>query len=117
MGDLSIACIAEDRYLIVGSGFAEAFHMRWFWQANPPDDVFVRSACSTLTGFALVRARRRAPCWNGWRISTYRTRRSRFFAVREGAVGLSPAIVQRCGFTGELGFELWVTPDFQAPAL
>ncbi len=30
------------------------------------------------------------------------------------AVGLSPAIVQRCGFTGELGYELWVTPDFQA---
>jgi len=37
----------------------------------------------------------------------------KFFAVKEIAVGLSPAIVQRCGFTGELGYEIWVTPDYQ----
>ena len=36
IGDLSIACLAEDRYMIAGSGFAEEFHMRWFWQAEPP---------------------------------------------------------------------------------
>ena len=33
--------------------------------------------------------------------------------MREEPVGLSPAIVQRCGLTGELGYEIWVTPDFQ----
>ena len=44
VGDLSIACLADDRFMIVGSGFAEEFHLRWFWQANPPADVFVRSA-------------------------------------------------------------------------
>jgi dimethylglycine dehydrogenase len=38
----------------------------------------------------------------------------RFFAVKEMAVGMSPAIVQRAGFTGELGYEIWVTPDYQA---
>jgi len=37
----------------------------------------------------------------------------KFFAVREMAIGMSPTIVQRCGFTGELGYELWVTPDYQ----
>src|SRR6476620_5124840 len=113
MGDLSIACIAEDRYLIVGSGFAEAFHMRWFWQPNPPDDVFVRSACSTLTGFALSGPKARTLLE---RLADFDVSNEafKFFAVREGAVGLSPAIVQRCGFTGELGFELWVTPEILA---
>ncbi len=112
MGDLSIACIAEDRYLIVGSGFAEAFHMRWFWQSNPPDDVFVRSACSTLTGFALSGPKARTLLE---RLADFDVSNEafKFFAVREGAVGMSPAIVQRCGFTGELGYEIWVTPDFQ----
>ncbi len=43
VGDLSIACLAADRFLIVGSGFAEEFHMRWFWAADPPADVHVRS--------------------------------------------------------------------------
>ncbi len=112
MGDLSIACLAEDRYLIVGSGFAEAFHMRWFWQSQPPGDVFVRSACSTLAGFALSGPNARQLLE---RVAEFDVSNEafRFFGVREGAVGLSPAIIQRCGFTGELGYEIWVTPDFQ----
>src|SRR5271155_2824809 len=39
VGDLSIACLADARFLIVGSGFAEEFHLRWFWQSAPPADV------------------------------------------------------------------------------
>jgi dimethylglycine dehydrogenase len=112
MGDLSIACLAEDRYLIVGSGFAEAFYMRWFWRSNPPDDVFVRSACSTLVGFALSGPNARAVLQRAVDADVS-NEAFRFFAVREMPVGLSPAIVQRCGFTGELGYEVWVTPDFQ----
>ncbi|MGG5810437.1 GcvT family protein [Falsiroseomonas sp. CW058] len=112
MGDLSIACIAEDRYLIVGSGFAEAFHMRWFWRQRPPEDVFVRSACSTLTGFALSGPRSRDVLA---KVASADVSNDafRFFAVKEMAVGMSPALVQRAGFTGELGYEIWVTPDYQ----
>src|SRR5207248_2961197 len=44
VGDLSIACLADDRFLIVGSGFAEEFHLRWFSASDPPPDVFLRSA-------------------------------------------------------------------------
>lgn len=112
IGDLSIACLAEDRYLIVGSGFAEAFHMRWFSRSNPPDDVFVRSACSTLTGFAISGPNARSVIQK-LVDDDMSNDRFKFFAVRETAVGLSPAILQRCGFTGELGYELWVTPDYQ----
>jgi dimethylglycine dehydrogenase len=112
MGDLSIACVAEERFLIVGSGFAEAFHMRWFWQQMPPDDVHVRSACSTLTGFALSGPRARDVLA---KVASEDVSRDgfKFFAVREMAVGMSPALVQRAGFTGELGYEIWVTPDYQ----
>ncbi len=112
-GDLSIACLAEDRYLIVGSGFAEEFHLRWFWQSAPPADVFVRSAASALAGFSiagplardlmqrLVRGDISAPNF-------------KLFSVRETAVGLAPAILTRAGFTGELGYEIWTTPDYFA---
>lgn len=110
-GDLSIACLDEDRYLLVGSGFAEAYVMRWFWQANPPADVQVRSACSTLAGFALSgpKARDVLAALTHHDVSNAGFK---FFAVREMPVGQSPAIVQRCGFTGELGYEIWVTPDY-----
>ncbi len=59
VGDLSMACLAEDRFMIIGSGFAEEFHMRWFWAAQPPADVFVRSAASTLAGFSVAGPRAR----------------------------------------------------------
>ena len=59
VGDLSIACLAEDRFLIVGSGFAEEFHLRWFWASEPPADVFVRSAASTLNGLSIAGPRSR----------------------------------------------------------
>jgi dimethylglycine dehydrogenase len=112
MGDLSIACLAEDRYLVVGSGFAEAFHMRWFRDQSLPDDVFLRSACSTLAGFALSGPRSR-DLLAKLASEDVSNAAFRFFAAREMAVGMSPAIVQRCGFTGELGYEIWVTPDYQ----
>jgi dimethylglycine dehydrogenase len=112
IGDLSIACLAEDRYLIIGSGFAEVFHMRWFWASNPPDDVFIRAASSTLTGFSIAGPEARKVMQK----LTYEDMGNdtfKFFAVREMALGLSPAIVCRAGFTGELGYEFWVTPDYQ----
>ena len=113
VGDLSIACLAEDRFLIMGSGFAEEFHLRWFWASEPPADVFVSSAASTLTGVSiagpqsrellqrLVRDDLSAPAF-------------KLFHVRETAVGFAPAVVTRAGFTGELGYEVWTTPDYFA---
>lgn len=112
MGDLSIACLAEDRYLIIGSGFAEEFHMRWFWRSNPPEGVQVRSAASTLTGFAIAGPNSRTLLQRLTRLDLSNAG-FKFFAVTETALGMSPAIVTRAGFTGELGYEIWVTPDFQ----
>jgi dimethylglycine dehydrogenase len=113
VGDLSIACLADDRYLVVGSGFAEEFHLRWFWAAEPPADVQVRSAASTLCGFSLAGPRARD-------ILQPLVRRDlsslafRFFDVTTTAVGFAPSILTRAGFTGELGYEIWTTPDYFA---
>jgi dimethylglycine dehydrogenase len=113
IGDLSIACLSEDRYLIIGSGFAEEFHMRWFWAASPPDDVFVRSAAATLCGLAVAGPKSRALLQRlvheDLSAETFK-----LFDLRETVVGLVPAILARAGFTGELGYEIWVSPDYLA---
>ncbi|HEX6571390.1 MAG TPA: FAD-dependent oxidoreductase [Steroidobacteraceae bacterium] len=113
VGDLSIACVAEDRYFIVGSGFAEEFHLRWFWAQQPPADVFVRSAASTLCGFSLAGPRARDVLQPLVRRDLSSTA-FKLFDVTETAVGYAPSIVTRAGFTGELGFEVWTTPDYFA---
>jgi dimethylglycine dehydrogenase len=113
VGDLSIACLDEERFLIFGSGFAEEFHMRWFWACQPPADVFVRSAASTLTGVSIAGPRSRELLQRlvreGLSADAFK-----LFQVRQTAVGLAPAILTRAGFTGELGYEIWTTPDYFA---
>ncbi len=111
VGDLSIACLAEDRYFIVGSGFAEEFHLRWFWQQQPPDNVFVRSVASTLCGLSIAGPRARDLLQSLTRTDLSNTA-MRLFDVRETTVGYAPVILTRAGFTGELGYELWTTPDY-----
>jgi dimethylglycine dehydrogenase len=113
MGDLSIACVEENRFLIMGSGFAEEFHLRWFWQAEPPPDVFVRSAASTLTGFSIAGPMSRQLVQRLVRIDLSAAA-FKFFDVRSTAVGFAPAVLTRAGFTGELGYEIWTTPDYCA---
>jgi dimethylglycine dehydrogenase len=99
--------------MIAGSGFAEEFHMRWFWQAEPPPDVFVRSAASTLAGVSIAGPRSRELIQ---RLVRHDLSGSAFklFDVKETAVGFAPAILMRAGFTGELGYEIWTTPDYFA---
>ena len=113
IGDLSIACLAEDRYMIAGSGFAEEFHLRWFWQAEPPADVFVRSTASTLAGISIAGPKSRELVQRLVR-DDLSSQAFKLFDVKETAVGLAPAILTRAGFTGELGYEIWTTPDYFA---
>jgi dimethylglycine dehydrogenase len=113
VGDLSIACLEEDRYLIMGSGFAEEFHLRWFWASDPPADVFVRSAASTLCGVSVAGPRSRELLQRLVR-DDLSAAAFKLFHVAQTAVGFAPAILTRAGFTGELGYEIWTTPDYFA---
>jgi dimethylglycine dehydrogenase len=113
VGDLSIACLREDHFLIVGSGFAEEFHMRWFQGAKPPPDVHIRSAASTLCGVSIAGPRARELVQRLVRLDLS-AQAFRLFRVAQTAVGYAPAILTRAGFTGELGYEIWTTPDYFA---
>jgi len=113
VGDLTIAGLAPDRFLIFGSGFAEEFHLRWFWQTEPPPDVFVRSLASTLSGVSIAGPRSRELVQRLTRVDLS-PGAFKLFQVCETAVGFAPAILSRAGFTGELGYEIWTTPDYFA---
>jgi dimethylglycine dehydrogenase len=113
VGDLTITCLADDRYLIFGSGFAEEFHHRWFWASGIPADVFVRSAASTLTGFSIAGPRSRELLQRLVRLDLAAAA-FKLFQAAETPVGFAPAVLMRSGFTGELGYEVWTTPDYLA---
>jgi dimethylglycine dehydrogenase len=87
--------------------------MRWFWQANPPADVFVRSQASTLCGVSIAGPKSRELLQLVTR-ADLSSAAFRLFQVMETSVGFAPAILTRAGFTGELGYEIWTTPDYFA---
>jgi dimethylglycine dehydrogenase len=113
VGDFSIACLAEDRFLIIGSGFAEEFHLRWLFASEPPADVFVRSVASTLMGFSVAGPKSRQLLQRLVRLDLAAAA-FKLFEVAQTAVGFAPAILSRSGFTGELGYEIWTSPDYLA---
>ena len=46
IGDLTIACLAADRFMLTGSGFAEEFHMRWFCGQRTRRPMSRSAACA-----------------------------------------------------------------------
>ena len=111
-GDFSLARLAPDRFLMIGSGVAESYHMRWFERIGIPAGVSVRPLPGTLTGFMIAGPKSRQLLQRLVKQDVSNAA-FKFFAVRETAVGMVPAIVARASYTGDLGYEIWVTPDYQ----
>jgi dimethylglycine dehydrogenase len=113
MGDFSLARLADDRFLMIGSGVAEIFHARWFDRHPPPAGTEVRALPHALNGFMIAGPRSRELLQRLVRADVS-NEALRFFAAREMVVGLCPAVVLRASYTGDLGYEIWVTPDYHA---
>ncbi len=113
LGDFTVARLADDRFMIFGSGVAEAFHLRWFESRLPEHDVAVRPLTAHLGGFAIAGPRARELLA---RVTTEDVSNEafRFFSVRRMEVALAPALVARVSFTGELGYEIYLEAGYQA---
>ncbi|ESY64045.1 MULTISPECIES: FAD-dependent oxidoreductase [Mesorhizobium] len=111
LGDFTIACLGEERFMIFGSGIAQSQHMRWFLAHLPETGVSLRNRSSELVGLGI----------SGPRARDLLTRLSRkdvgpelfkFRDIKEMEVGGVPATIARVSFTGELGYEIYCTPEY-----
>ena len=112
IGDFTLCRWQEERFLLIGTYAAERYYLRWFERHAPPSGVTVRSCAMELTGLALA-----GPASRALLASLAQEDLSNaafpFMAFREICVGMIPALVGRLSFTGELGYELWVTSEYQ----
>jgi dimethylglycine dehydrogenase len=111
IGDFTLAKLAEDRFLIVGAGGAEDYHMRWFLQ-HKPDGVEVVAHGQQWTGLSLAGPKAREVL-QAVTASDVSPEAFKFLDIRHMDIGMVPALVGRITFTGELGYEIYTTPDFQ----
>ena len=113
IGDFSLACLDEEDYLIVGSGIAEDYHMRWFEdQIGADEDVSVESLGLSLVGLTIAGPKSR-DVLAAVTDEDVSHDAFKFMAVREIYLGMIPAIVGRVSYTGDLGYEIWVKPEYQ----
>ena len=105
-GDLTVACLAEDRFWLFGSGYLQTFHMRWFEEVAEGHAVSLRNCSDSLMGFSLAGPRSRAVLEKLVH-EDLSNEAFPFMAVRECDVGLAPVMLARLSVTGELGFELY----------
>ncbi|MDP6872529.1 MAG: FAD-dependent oxidoreductase [Alphaproteobacteria bacterium] len=113
IGDLTVSHISPERFQIVGSYAAQAYHMRWFEGQLPCPGVQIRNISDERIGFQIAGPRARDLLS---RLSNQDLSSDSFpfLGVREMAVGELAAIVCRISYTGDLGYEIYVPREDQA---
>jgi len=111
-GDLTVACLNEERFIIFGSGAAQEMHRRWFEKFLPKNDVNYKNRSDDFHGIAISGPNSRKLLSKICR-DDISNEMFKFRDTRETFVGGVPAILNRISFSGELGYEIYVAPQFQ----
>jgi dimethylglycine dehydrogenase len=105
MGDLTTIRIAPDRFFVFGSGYLQAWHMRWFQEHLPAAGVTVRNLSDDWGGVSIFGPKSRDALALVTREDVTGAAFP-FMTARLMDVGLAPALVARMSVTGELGYEI-----------
>ncbi|RVC26990.1 FAD-dependent oxidoreductase, partial [Mesorhizobium sp. M7A.F.Ca.CA.004.04.2.1] len=116
IGDFTLANLGEDGWFLAGSGIAEQYHMRWF-EKHLPDDGSVRIEAlgARLTGLSIAGPKARDVLAKATRSDVSNAAFS-FMAIGRMDIGMAPCLVGRVSYTGDLGYEIWVAPEYQRAA-
>jgi dimethylglycine dehydrogenase len=113
IGDFTIAKAADDHFMMWGSSQAQVYHMRWFEQHLPKDgSVQIEPLGMKLIGLSIAgpKARELLQRLTDDDVSNAAFR---FMDYREMEVATVRAKVNRVTYTGDLGYEIWVAPEYQ----
>jgi len=111
-GDLTVACLNDNKFIVFGSGAVQEMHRRWFESHLKDFDVVYKNRSDDFHGLALSGPKSRDLLQKIVR-ENISNENFKFRDVREMYVAGVPAIVNRISFTGELGYEIYVAPHFQ----
>lgn len=112
-GEFSVARIGDDDFVLFSSLAATENHRRWFLRHRPADAAFtVEVLGQRLVGLSLAGPRARDVLQATTRFDCSNDA-FRFMDVRRFDVGMAPCLVGRMTYTGDLGYELWTSPDHQ----
>lgn len=104
-GDFTVTRLAEEEFLIIGSGMAERYHQRFFNAVPQPDGVTFESQTEAMCGFNVAGPHSRALLQ---RLTNADLSTEAFPFMRSKRITIAgiEAVALRVSFTGDLGWEL-----------
>ena len=112
IGDLTVACINEEKFILFGSGMMQENHRRWFENFLPKVDVQYTNLSDEYHGIAISGPKSRELLQKISR-EDVSLESFKFFDIKETFVAGIPCILNRLSFSGELGYEIYTAPHFQ----
>jgi dimethylglycine dehydrogenase len=113
IGDFTIAKAKDELFYMWGSSQAQKYHMRWFEQHLPSDgSVRIDRLDMGLVGLSIAGPRSR-DVLQALTDEDVSNAAFRFMDHRALEVGHCPALVNRVTYTGDLGYEIWLAPEYQ----
>ena len=117
IGDFTLANLDNDEFYIAGSGIAEEYHLRWFETSltkHFPEsaDVEIIPHGTEIVGLSIAGPKSRellAKITD----ADVSAEAFRFMDIRDLDIGMVSCLAGRVSYTGDLGYELWMTPDNQ----
>jgi len=113
VGEFTVARAGEEDFFLFGSQAAETHHGRWFRHHLPADgSVRFEVLGLGLVGLSLAGPHAR-DVLTKVTDEDLSTEAFRFMDFRRVDLGMIPAWVGRLSYSGDLGYELWVAPEYQ----
>ena len=111
-GDFTVTKVDDNHFLIIGSGMAERYHVRFFNMVPRPSTVRFESLTDTNAGFNVAGPKSRE-LLQRLTNADLSNDAFRFMRSRQLTVAGIDATAIRVSFTGDLGWEIYVEEDQQ----
>jgi dimethylglycine dehydrogenase len=112
IGDFTLCRVEAERVFLICTYAAEVYYRRWFERHAPPAGVSVRPCAMEYVGLSVAGPGSRE-LLQGLTRTDLASAAFPFLSFRQVEVGMIPALMGRISFTGELGYEIWVTSEYQ----
>ena len=113
VGEFSVSRVGEEEFHLFGSQAAEVHHPRWFL-AHLPEKSEIRFENLSLSMVGLtVAGPRSRDVLQKLTDTSLATKDFPFMAFRRTNIGMAPVWLSRMTYTGDLGYEMWMAPEYQ----
>jgi len=112
VGDFTVSMLAENRYQLTASYASQAFHQRWLESHLPDKGVQLENISQARLGFQIAGPKAREVLQSITRQDVSHAA-FKFMTLKHLQLGPVDAMVQRVSYTGDLGYEIYVSANQQ----